>query len=68
MATESYKLLIRKGCTGCLACANILPGWPSLYHETPLALGRWAAEEHAAQIDRIVASCPLDLVDLVQVS
>lgn len=64
----SYLLTIKAvGCVECGRCSHLLPGWPERYEKTGMTISDHDAEINGATIDRVVSSCPLDLIELTEV-
>jgi hypothetical protein len=60
----TYKLSIQPGCTTCGRCGHILPGWPDKFLNIGLLISPRSLDEHGDKIDSVIASCPLDLIEL----
>lgn len=59
-----HKMAIQPGCVRCGKCSYILPGWPERYMDNGLLISEHHLEENGEAIDKVVESCPLDLIEI----
>lgn len=62
-----YRMTIQPGCVVCGRCSFILPGWPEQHQRDGLSISARHLEEHGEQVGRVVASCPLELIEINEV-
>lgn len=67
MSGTRYLLHVKPGCSDCAACHGLLKGWPHDFSDG-VELGRWALEYNETVIDQLIDACPLDLIELSEVS
>ena len=63
-----YRMTIQPGCVSCGRCSHILPGWPEQYEKNGLLVSSRHLEKNSVDIERMIAACPLDLIELNEVT